>query len=153
MTAITFESKPINWKTVANIGLLSGVVIVYTALVGMIEVFSERQIVSGIITLGQLLIFVPPIVAGSFAARRRGANSMTRSLLDGAMVGFFSAIPVILLVLIGTNQGVPTCFDQFAPLSFVAQRYARLAEEIRFFLHPAGIGSDEGAIVFQPDHF
>jgi branched-chain amino acid transport system permease protein len=40
---------------------------------------------------------------------------MTRSLLDGAMVGFFSAIPVILLVLIGTNFDVRNMFVNVSP--------------------------------------
>ena len=82
-------------------GLLAGVVLLYTAIIGMVEVFSERSIVSGIVTLGQLMIFVPALVVGFMAARRsRATGGALAALLSGFVAGLASAVPIILLLIL-----------------------------------------------------
>ena len=70
MTATNAQAKAVSLRTLINIGLLAGLVIVYTGLIGMIDIFSERDIIYGILTLGELIIFLPPLVGGFIAARR-----------------------------------------------------------------------------------
>lgn len=89
-----------NWKTNLRYGLIAGVIGVSLSLIGMVETFSERAIVGGAISLGQVLLFGAVLGAGYLASqegghRRRGAIE----LLNGLLVGAFASLPLILLVL------------------------------------------------------
>ncbi|MEZ4615022.1 MAG: hypothetical protein R2867_05840 [Caldilineaceae bacterium] len=59
-------------------GLLAGLAIVYTGAVGMIVAFSKREVISDTLTLGQILLFLPVIVA-SYTVASRTARSECRS--------------------------------------------------------------------------
>ena len=110
------NSSAINWKGLIQAGLLAGLSIVYTGLIGMIQVFSEREIIVDLITLGQLLIFLPPFFAGYLVVKRRairpGAGS---ALLRGAVTGFFTALPPILLLWIISIFDIRAMFVNASP--------------------------------------
>ncbi len=61
----------VDWRYVVNAGLLAGLSVVYTAMIGMIATFSERDIVAGVVSLGELLIFAPALFAGFLVVRNR----------------------------------------------------------------------------------
>ncbi len=102
-------------RTLLNIGLLAGLTTVYTGLIGMIQVFSERSIIYGILTLGQLLIFLPPLVAGFIAARRSRGLGAGRSVLNAALVGLISALLPILLIFIISTFDIRNMFVNASP--------------------------------------
>lgn len=91
-----------NWRYVAKIGLIAGIVIVYTGMMGMIATFNEREVIREFVTLGQLLLILPPIVASYLVTRRlREENTpFAITLVCGIVVGFLAAIPSIVLILI-----------------------------------------------------
>ena len=75
------------------VGLIAGVAMVYLAMVGMVGTFAERPIVAGIggegpglVTLGRVMLFLAPFLAGFFVANRmqRGAPSSTLATLGAA---------------------------------------------------------------------
>jgi branched-chain amino acid transport system permease protein len=92
----------IDWRSLIRAGLLAGIFTTYTAMIGMIETFTGRAIVTGVITLGELLIFAPPLVAGYIVAHRshREAGAFGR-ILFGILTGFFASLPTLLLIAIG----------------------------------------------------
>jgi branched-chain amino acid transport system permease protein len=51
-----------------RIGLVGGVAALYLSLVGLIDAFETRNMITGIITLGQAMLAVVPLVAGYRAA-------------------------------------------------------------------------------------
>ena len=78
-----------------NIGLVAGVVLLYLCLVGLVEAFKDRNVVTGSITLGQVMLLVVPLIAGYRAALPRRTDpqaadvsgSLTRAALVGAISG------------------------------------------------------------------
>jgi branched-chain amino acid transport system permease protein len=82
-----------------RIGLLTGVVVLMTSVVGMVEAFDERDLIAGFLTLGQVLLFAPPLYAGYLAAGH-GEQKPASALLSGLVAGLMTAIPVIGLVLV-----------------------------------------------------
>jgi len=54
-----------------RVGLIGGVVVIYLVLVGMVEKFEVRHLVSDWLNLGRLLIALPPLLSGYFATRPR----------------------------------------------------------------------------------
>jgi len=78
-------------------GLLGGGVLIYLAMVGMIAKFDELHLIGTQMTLGFLLLVVPPFTAAFLAVRPRivggrverpeAASSLAMGLLSGAISG------------------------------------------------------------------
>jgi len=66
----------VDWRRVVRIGLLGGVVALYVCLVGMVEVFQPRALVTGIITLGQTTMVLVGVGAAYLTIR---GQSMDRA--------------------------------------------------------------------------
>ena len=81
----------------AKAGLLAGLAIVYTGAVGMIAAFSQREIIANLLTLGQILIFLPVVVAGYLVADR---TAQTSNLIIRLGYGLFCGITAFLLPLL-----------------------------------------------------
>ncbi len=52
------------WKQSLRSGLIGGAIVIFLALVGVIETFSQRYIVSGIVTMSQLFLLIPLLLFG-----------------------------------------------------------------------------------------
>ncbi len=98
------DIKQINWRLLIKTGLLFGIGILYVSVVGMLEAFNERDIIYDTLTLGQLLLVGFSFLGGYFIARRAISSNSTIQLsvliTNGAVVGFFSSIPTVLLVIL-----------------------------------------------------
>jgi len=74
-------------------GLLAAVAVVYLCLVGMVETFTTVRLVEGWVTLGRVLIVLPPALAGLLVVRPRTAAGRTEAppprvgIAAGAVVG------------------------------------------------------------------
>jgi len=83
-------------------GLIGGVAIVYLALVGMVEKFEARHLVSDWLNLGKLLLALPPLLAGYLATRPRVESgqlvrpargpAVTAGLVSGVLTGGVAAL-------------------------------------------------------------
>jgi branched-chain amino acid transport system permease protein len=89
-------------RRAVQIGLIAGVVAVSVSAIGMVETFDERDIITGILTLGQLLLFIIPLLAGYLAVpvSEEGEMQTGPALLSGAVTGFMTAIPLIGLIIL-----------------------------------------------------
>jgi branched-chain amino acid transport system permease protein len=52
-------------------GFVGGVTLVFLAMIGMVENFDQRNLVSNVVTLGKVLLALPPAVAGFVVVRPR----------------------------------------------------------------------------------
>ncbi|MFZ2360008.1 MAG: leucine/isoleucine/valine transporter permease subunit [Anaerolineae bacterium] len=121
------------WSPVLKIGLLGGIVAIYLALVGIMTALANRMIITGVISLGQIILLSVFILFGYMAAQRAAAKQakppIAWCLLSGASAGliislFLSALTVIapainlrnifinaspeLWTLLTFDMGVPT---------------------------------------------
>ncbi len=83
-------------------GLIAGVVAASVSAIGMVETFNERDIITGVLTLGQVLLYGTPIIAGYLAIRTQDDGQLTTgpALLNGLVAGLMTAVPVIALILL-----------------------------------------------------
>jgi branched-chain amino acid transport system permease protein len=105
-------------------GLIGGVALVYLALVGMIAKFDTRNLIGSFLTLGNLLMALPPLLTGYLAARPRvvagrreraaPAATMTVGLITGAVVGGVAAAGVALVEAL-PEGAVRRIFIQVSP--------------------------------------
>jgi ABC-type branched-subunit amino acid transport system permease subunit len=104
-----------------RLGLLAGLAAVFVSAIGMVQRFSEREIV-GEVSLGTLLLVAIPLVLGyaggrappqieGFAAARPGRRNLTAGLL----VGLGSGAVMTVFVLLIDNFDVRDVFVNISP--------------------------------------
>ena len=87
-----------NWREVTRIGLLAGVGMLFVAAVGLVNTFSQRAIIDGVITIGRLFLFIPSLYAGYYIVQHQLTRKELPLQLGGAAVaGALSAVPILLV--------------------------------------------------------
>lgn len=103
-------SQAFHVPSLIRMGFIAGIVLLYTGMIGMIESFNNRQVIQNTLTLGQILIFAPALVAafihGGRVRRALRANStalpvaVVAVLLNGLIVGVLSSFLTIALLFL-----------------------------------------------------
>jgi branched-chain amino acid transport system permease protein len=88
--------------TGVRIGLVGGIVAVSIALQGMIQVFSTRDIVGGILSMGQSLLLITFFAVAYVAVSRSGSTNPFLRLVIGALSGFISSLLLVILIWLGS---------------------------------------------------
>jgi len=91
------------WVEAIRSGLIGGAVALLLCLVGMVVTLGQKMIISGVISMGQILV-VAPIFIFAYTTARRAATKTVDTLLLGALAGLSSG--AILAALIGLGQVV-----------------------------------------------
>jgi branched-chain amino acid transport system permease protein len=111
-------------RRTATVGAIAGVVVLYLTTVGIVLAFAERNTITGVLTLGRLMLILPPLAAGYVVAARPAAavNRLASGLLAGAASGvilaaallFASAVPQVHDVLLRVSPKLLAfiAFDQ-----------------------------------------
>jgi len=108
----SLAALPSAWRDTLRIGLIGGVCAVLIALIGMIEAFSNRNIIAGVITLGTLLILGSAFLSGYFATRNTLRSSHPAEVVgQGALAGLMTSLFLALLALF--VHAVPTIRSMF----------------------------------------
>jgi branched-chain amino acid transport system permease protein len=81
-------------------GLLGGTIVVYLAVVGMIESFSSRPILTGIIEFGPLLVLLTYFAFGFFAGRPPREGSKPPPLLAGVTAGAIAGLVTAIFLIV-----------------------------------------------------
>ena len=84
-----------------NIGLLFGVIALSVSAIGMVETFDEKDIITGVLSLGQLLLIGAPVLAGYAVARsKEGDTEAGPAVASGFIAGFMVALPLVGLIIL-----------------------------------------------------
>ncbi len=103
-------------RALLTIGLILGIVPLYTGMVGMVALFDTRSLVSGWVTMGQILIFGPALFAGFLIMRRALAAGQTgQGLAYGLAAGALTALPSIGLLLLNSAIVLRPIFVNISP--------------------------------------
>jgi branched-chain amino acid transport system permease protein len=89
------------WKQAVQNGLIAGSVSLLISLIGMVAAFGLRDIVFGVITMGQILFLAPIFVFGYLTAKKAGDLPKIKIALFGLLSGFTGAVILVGLVIIG----------------------------------------------------
>ncbi len=90
----------LNIRKTIQIGLIAGIVAVSVSAIGMVEAFNERDIITGVLTLGQVLLFSLPVIAGYVVIRGNGGVRPGQAVLHGLLAGVFTALPLVGLIVL-----------------------------------------------------
>lgn len=98
-----------------KMGLLAGVIGLYVAVIGMTAAFNGRQLITGQLTLGQILLVAPALGMAYYVARRAGGSARDSILASGAVIGALAAIPLIILIFLGVSTNIRTVLVNISP--------------------------------------
>ena len=103
-------------------GLVAGVAMLYLCAVGLVEAFVEREVVTGYLTLGRLMLFAPPLMVGYWIGGKVTGGS--RQILSGLVTGLGAGVLFALgfLVASALSPGIREVLLRITPalLDFVA---------------------------------
>jgi len=102
-----------NLRKAINFGLIAGVISLFISVIGMTTLLSKRQLVAGILTLGQLLIFLAPALLSYQAAEKSSKKS--RAILNSVVAGLAAAAPLALLILLESLFNLRQFFVNVSP--------------------------------------
>lgn len=87
-------------RKAVRMGLLVGVIILGISAVGMVESFDQRDLITDVFTLGQLILFSTPFIAGYLITKSEQDEAKGSAVVNGAVVGVLTAVPLILLIFL-----------------------------------------------------
>ena len=143
----------INWRRVIQVGLIMGVVVLIASVIGMVQTFDERDMIAGLLTLGQLLLFAPAFYGGYIVAGKDERRAPVPVLLAGLLAGALAAVPVALLVaLAGFWTTIRDYFVNISPQLIEILTFGResLAGSLLLLGVMAGLGLLGAAIHLIP---
>ena len=103
------EERSFTWREMVNYGLLGSVITLYFGMVGMLELFDERILITPFLSLGNILLYAGAIGLTVFAVRKC-ACSLNEALLIGGVIGAVSALFPLLLTFIATSIDLRNVF-------------------------------------------
>ena len=94
--------KQLQLKQAIQQGLLAGLLALSLCVIGLVPLFGERYLISGVFTLGQLFIYAAPAALAYTLAAKASSEESGKSLLFGLVIGVLTALPLIFLILLAT---------------------------------------------------
>ncbi len=82
-------------------GLVGGIITVLVCLVGMVEAFDERDIIAGLVTMGQTTLFLIIFAASYYSCSQLAGVKNALRLVSGALTGLTTGALLAGLVLLG----------------------------------------------------
>lgn len=101
-----------------KIGLIGGIVGFLLSLIGMVEAFSQRDIVSNVISMGHTLLLVVALFMGYQAAKRTPRIKPLQVLANSFISGLLIAGLLALLVMLGSLVNLRKIFINASPLLY-----------------------------------
>jgi hypothetical protein len=106
------------WKKAFNSGLISGAVCLLVILVGLVGKFADDYVISGLITLGDVILFIPLIIL-AFSTLRSSSETKKANLAGAsAVIGLISGFMITLLILLGQVVDLRVMFVKVSPALF-----------------------------------
>ncbi|MDX1520910.1 MAG: hypothetical protein R3264_04745 [Anaerolineae bacterium] len=109
------KQKTLNWNKIGQYGLISGIVIIYLSLVGMVETFHDRDVIFEYLSLGRALLVIVGIGMGYMIASRATNGTFGQVLMGSVVGGLISVVLVGLLVILSSAVDMREMFVNASP--------------------------------------
>jgi len=137
-----------NWFMALQLGVIGGIAAILMSLVGMVEEFAKRDIVAGVIEMGQTLILMALLATGYFAARRSPSAGSFLRLIEGALAGATAGLLLWLLVQVIGPLDLRTIFLNASPALIKILTFGREgAAALGLMLALGALGGLAGALI------
>jgi branched-chain amino acid transport system permease protein len=106
------------WRKWIGPGMIAGGMCVFMALVGVVEAFGQRYLVSGVVTMGQVLMLVPLTIVAYSTVQKSQDRTPAHRLILGAEVGLIGGLLLSVLLLVGDAIDIRAMFVNASPVLF-----------------------------------
>jgi branched-chain amino acid transport system permease protein len=106
------------WQNGIKVGLIMGAVGVLLALIGMVEAFSQRSVISEVISMGHTLLLLVALFGGYLAAKRTTRTDSAFPMLNSLLAGLVTGGVLSLLVFLGSLVNLRKIFINASPLLY-----------------------------------
>ena len=133
-------------------GLIGGVCLVILSMIGMVEAFNQREIVSEVISMGQMLLLAAAAFIAYLPASRAGGGF--KGLAASVASGVIMMAMLALLVLLSTVVNLRLVFINASPSLFQILTFQQesLWAGVGLLLLAGGLtGLTAGLLVMMPD--
>ena len=118
--SLSMNAKPASrWSSPIKVGLLGGTVAIYLSLVGILTALANRAVITGVISLGQVILLGVYIMFGYMAAQRAVAGQektpVAWCLVSGALAGLITSALLVALVVIAPLINLRSVFINASP--------------------------------------
>jgi branched-chain amino acid transport system permease protein len=131
------QARPI-WQEGIRVGLIGGIVAVLLSLIGMVEAFSQRDIISNVISMGHTLLLLVAVFMGYLTAKRTTPAEplwiLVNSFISGLVIGGLLA----LLVIVGSLINLRKVFVNAMPILYELLTFKQGTQTGIFLLMGAG---------------
>ncbi|MDI6763321.1 MAG: leucine/isoleucine/valine transporter permease subunit [Thermodesulfobacteriota bacterium] len=131
-------------KQSLKIGLIGGVVEILLSLIGMVEAFSQRDIIAHVISMGHTLLVIVALFMGYLAAKRTPTAGSLKVLANSFISGLIVGGLVSLLVIVGSLINLRKVFVNAMPVLYELLTFKQ-GTQIGVFLL-LGAGALSGAL-------
>ncbi len=106
------------WIKAVSSGLIAGSLCLMVMLVGLVEAFGDNYVISGLITLGNIILLIPVILL-TYTTLNSSSNR-ARPTLAGicTVIGLVSGCVISALILLGTYTNLRSMFVNASPALF-----------------------------------
>jgi branched-chain amino acid transport system permease protein len=122
-----------------KIGLIGGIVAVLLSLIGMVEAFSQRDIISNVVSMGHTLLFLVPVFMGYLAAKRTTRTEPLWGIVNSLVTGLIVGGSLALLVIVGSLINLRKVFVNAMPLLYELLTFKQETQIGVFLLLGAGV--------------
>jgi branched-chain amino acid transport system permease protein len=113
------ETKPPPvWQQVLRNGLIAGAAALLISLVGMVEVFSRRDIIFQVISTGHVMLFAPLLAFGYATSQKAAKERPLVGVPLGMLSGLVAGAVLAALVLLGQVVNLRAMFINASPALF-----------------------------------
>ena len=113
--------------TALSQGAIAGGIAVLFSLMGMVESFNDRDIISGVLSLGMFLILAVVVALGSVTSSRLASSRPGTRLASSALTGATAELFLVLLVLLGQTVNLRPVFPNASPELWTILQFGRTA--------------------------
>jgi len=125
-------------KQAIKIGLIGGVVEILLSLIGMVEAFSQRDIISNVVSMGHTLLLLVAIFMGYLAAKRTTRSEPLWILINSLVSGLVIGALLALLVVVGSLINLRKVFVNAMPVLYELLTFKQGTQVGVFLLLGAG---------------
>ncbi|MBI3914448.1 MAG: leucine/isoleucine/valine transporter permease subunit [Chloroflexi bacterium] len=139
-----------------RVGALGGIIIVFMGMIGMLETFSKRQIIFGVLDMGHLIIFVVFYLTAYFALKRPHGQveRSQQGRWHGGVAGLVNAASLVVLAIILTIlPAIRNVFVNMTPalLELITFEKGLAVGSILLLIAGAGLGAFVGYYFYRPN--
>jgi branched-chain amino acid transport system permease protein len=136
------------WFIAIQIGFVGGIAAILMSLVGMVEEFAKRDIIAGVIEMGQTLLLMALLGAGYFASRRSPSERSFLRVIEGGLAGATVALLLWVLIQLIEPLSLRTIFLNASPALIKILTFGREgAAALGLMLGLGALGGLAGALI------